>query len=162
MTNAVLRRFLRERQTLSDNLSGSGGGEPSAVALPGAATAVARAAAAILAANNQQPPMVLRVNSRLISRQAYLDKLAGQGIEATAGQLSSQAVYLAQPRDVAQLPGFAEGEASVQDEAAQLAARCYGRGRVSAFSTPAPPGRQSLSPAGTAARAGRTGGNGCR
>ncbi|MCB1698376.1 MAG: 16S rRNA (cytosine(967)-C(5))-methyltransferase RsmB [Pseudomonadales bacterium] len=122
MTNAVLRRFLRERQTLSDNLSEAAAASHPQWLYQALQQQWPGAAAAILAANNQQPPMVLRVNSRLISRQAYLDKLAGQGIEATAGQLSSQAVYLAQPRDVAQLPGFAEGEASVQDEAAQLAA----------------------------------------
>lgn len=122
MTNAVLRRFLRERETLADGLS-----EAAAACHPQWLYQALMeqwpvAASGIIEANNHQPPMTLRINTGRITRQDYLDKLAGEGIEARAGELSPQAVYLSAPRDVLELPGFSDGEASVQDEAAQLAA----------------------------------------
>lgn len=122
MTNAVLRRFLRERDPLLAGLD-----EAAAASHPQwLYRAISRqwpaAAQRILAANNEQPPMTLRVNSRRVSREVYLDKLATAGIDATAGQLSPQAVCLTQACDVNLLPGFDEGDVSVQDEAAQLAA----------------------------------------
>ncbi|GGO77432.1 ribosomal RNA small subunit methyltransferase B [Marinobacterium nitratireducens] len=76
----------------------------------------------ILAANDEPAPMTLRVNLARLSRQDYLEQLAQGGIEAHPGAHSAAAVYLAEPCDVGRLPGFAEGLASVQDEAAQLAA----------------------------------------
>ncbi|QCI09997.1 16S rRNA (cytosine(967)-C(5))-methyltransferase RsmB [Pseudomonas putida] len=77
---------------------------------------------AICAANNAHPPMILRVNRRHHSRDAYLALLAEAGIDASACQYGSDAIVLAQACDVRGLPGFAEGWVSVQDEAAQLAA----------------------------------------
>ena len=74
----------------------------------------------ILAANNSKPPLTLRVNLSRQSRDDYLEKLAAHDISATAGKLAGSAIYLAEPRPVQQIPGFAEGEASVQDEASQL------------------------------------------
>ena len=122
MTNALLRRYQRESEQLS-------------AALDEAATAChppwlyrkllrqwPEQAATLFAANNEQPPMTLRLNARRESREDYLQRLAGQGIDAHPGAYSPQAITLAQPRDVLQLPGFSEGLVSVQDEAAQLAA----------------------------------------
>ncbi|WP_288441764.1 16S rRNA (cytosine(967)-C(5))-methyltransferase RsmB [uncultured Pseudomonas sp.] len=77
---------------------------------------------AICAANNAHPPMILRVNRRHHSREAYLALLTAAGIGASACQYSRDGVVLAQACDVRSLPGFAEGWVSVQDEAAQLAA----------------------------------------
>ncbi len=77
---------------------------------------------AICAANNVHPPMMLRVNRRQLDRDAYLDELRAAGIEAFACPFSEDGTRLAAPCDVQQLPGFAEGRVSVQDEAAQLAA----------------------------------------
>ncbi|MGE8405624.1 MAG: 16S rRNA (cytosine(967)-C(5))-methyltransferase RsmB [Pseudomonas sp.] len=77
---------------------------------------------AICAANNAHPPMILRVNRRHHSRDAYLDLLRQAGIEATPCQYSSDGILLAEAKDVRDLPGFADGWISVQDEAAQLAA----------------------------------------
>lgn len=77
---------------------------------------------AICAANNAHPPMILRVNRRHHSRDAYLEKLQNVGIEAQACTFSRDGIVLAEPCDVRTLPGFAEGWISVQDEAAQLAA----------------------------------------
>ena len=77
---------------------------------------------AICAANNSHPPLTLRVNRRHGSRDAYLAELAAAGIAAHACPFSTDGVQLASPCDVTSLPGFAEGQVSVQDEAAQLAA----------------------------------------
>jgi len=122
MTNAVLRRYLRERETLAAGLSDAAAACHPQWLYQALTAQWPKAAANIVEANNRQPPMTLRINSARISRQAYLEKLAGEGIDAIAGQLSPHAVYLATPRDVLELPGFSDGEASVQDEAAQLAA----------------------------------------
>ncbi|MCO7596162.1 MULTISPECIES: 16S rRNA (cytosine(967)-C(5))-methyltransferase RsmB [Pseudomonas] len=77
---------------------------------------------AICAANNAHPPMILRVNRRHHSRDAYLALLAEAGIAASPCRYSRDGILLAEACDVRGLPGFAEGWVSVQDEAAQLAA----------------------------------------
>ncbi|CAM5531176.1 16S rRNA (cytosine(967)-C(5))-methyltransferase RsmB [Pseudomonas fragi] len=77
---------------------------------------------AICAANNAHPPMILRVNRRHHSRDAYLQLLIEAGIEAQPCTFSQDGIVLAEACDVRNLPGFAEGWISVQDEAAQLAA----------------------------------------
>ncbi|MBH3329057.1 16S rRNA (cytosine(967)-C(5))-methyltransferase RsmB [Pseudomonas oryzihabitans] len=77
---------------------------------------------AIATANNLHPPLILRVNRRQGSRDAYLAELAAAGIEAVPCAFSADGIRLLQPQDVTALPGFAAGRLSVQDEAAQLAA----------------------------------------
>jgi 16S rRNA (cytosine967-C5)-methyltransferase len=80
---------------------------------------------ALLAAANTAPPMTLRVNSRILSGQAYIDAASDAGIEAALlpdPRLGGQGVVLHKPIGVDQLPGFAQGHVSVQDGAAQLAA----------------------------------------
>ena len=123
MTNAVLRRFLRERESLAERLPVAAAASHPEWLYQLMQLQWPACASDILAANNLQPPMTLRINTGRVSRAAYLEKLAEQGIDASPGLLSEQAVYLAKPCDVADLPGFTEGEVSVQDEAAQLAAQ---------------------------------------
>lgn len=77
---------------------------------------------AICAANNAHPPMILRINRRHHSRDAYLALLGEAGIAATPCVYSRDGIVLEAAADVRSLPGFAEGWISVQDEAAQLAA----------------------------------------
>jgi len=77
---------------------------------------------AIATANNLHPPLILRVNRRQGSRDAYLAELAAAGINAVPCAFSADGIRLLQPQDVTALPGFAAGRLSVQDEAAQLAA----------------------------------------
>ncbi|MEK9712614.1 MAG: 16S rRNA (cytosine(967)-C(5))-methyltransferase RsmB [Thalassolituus sp.] len=77
----------------------------------------------ILDSNNERGPLCLRVNARKLSREDYLVLLAEAEIDAHAGQISEDAVYLSQSCDVTALPGFDDGFFSVQDEAAQLAAQ---------------------------------------
>ena len=122
LTNAVLRRYLRERNDLEQAL-----GEAAIAAHPQwlynkLQKQWPAQAPGIFAAANQQPPMTLRVNSQKISREAYLEKLRVAGITAAPCSLAEQAITLHQPTDVVQLPDFEAGEASVQDEAAQMAA----------------------------------------
>lgn len=76
----------------------------------------------ICAANNAHPPMILRVNRRHHTRDAYLELLTDAGIAATPCVYSTDGIILEAAADVRSLPGFAEGWISVQDEAAQLAA----------------------------------------
>jgi len=75
---------------------------------------------AILEANNDRAPMTLRVNRQLGSREDYLLRLKEAGLAACVGSLASHAIHLQAPVDVAELPSFDEGLASVQDEASQL------------------------------------------
>ncbi|KAA0985766.1 16S rRNA (cytosine(967)-C(5))-methyltransferase RsmB [Pseudomonas sp. ANT_J28] len=77
---------------------------------------------AICAANNAHPPMILRVNRRHHSRDAYLGLLTDADLAATPCVYSQDGIVLDAAADVRSLPGFAEGWISVQDEAAQLAA----------------------------------------
>ncbi|MGL5948748.1 MAG: 16S rRNA (cytosine(967)-C(5))-methyltransferase RsmB [Aeromonas sp.] len=81
---------------------------------------------AILEANSQRPPMWIRNNSQRQSREVMLARLSDVGIEATAGSEGQDTILLAHPCDVAKLPGFAQGDCSVQDGAAQQAAELLG------------------------------------
>jgi 16S rRNA (cytosine967-C5)-methyltransferase len=74
----------------------------------------------ILAAGNAHPPMTLRVNTRRVAPADYLQRLAEAGIAASAA--GDAALLLEKPVPVERLPGFAVGEVSVQDTAAQRAA----------------------------------------
>ncbi len=74
----------------------------------------------VLAAGNTHPPMCLRVNARRASLQGYVERLAAEGIAAS--RVGPQALLLEKPVPVERLPGFAEGEVSVQDAGAQRAA----------------------------------------
>lgn len=77
---------------------------------------------AILQANNTPAPMHLRVNRRATRRDAYLRQLAAAGIAARAPAGLADAVKLEQAVPTTALPGFTQGQVSVQDIAAQRAA----------------------------------------
>lgn len=77
---------------------------------------------AIFAASAQTAPLWLRVNRRLGTREDYLQRLAEAGIEAAPSPVLPDALRVDTPVSVAALPGFAEGEVSVQDGAAQAVA----------------------------------------
>lgn len=126
--NAVLRRFLRER------------GEALARADADVATRHAHPRwfvhelrecessrwERILEGNNVPGPMTLRVSLGRVSREAYLDRLAGAGLEARAVEGLPGAVVLETPVPIDVLPGFDEGIVSVQDAGAQYAALLLG------------------------------------
>ncbi|WP_232019019.1 16S rRNA (cytosine(967)-C(5))-methyltransferase RsmB [Actinobacillus delphinicola] len=75
----------------------------------------------IIEANNQKPPMWLRVNAK-IARDDYRQALQANGIE-TATDLHPQALRLLEACGVQKLPNFDEGDVTVQDVHAQWAAR---------------------------------------
>jgi 16S rRNA (cytosine967-C5)-methyltransferase len=124
LINAVLRRYLRERKTVDAEI---------------ASRPATRHAAPIwladrfrtdwpvrwtqlLAASDAQAPMWLRVNSRLASTSEYLAQLQAAGIEGREEPRVPYAIALDSPRDVHELPGFAQGLVSVQDLGAQCVA----------------------------------------
>ena len=81
----------------------------------------------IVEAGNRQAPMWLRVNTTRQSQAGYINELneSGQAADDAAPHQViagfDQAVKLASPRPVSDLPGFSAGRVSVQDAAAQLA-----------------------------------------
>ncbi len=77
----------------------------------------------ILFENNQQPPMSLRVNLSRLSTEQYLQQLSTQAIKAVAVDGCPSAIILEKPVAVELLPGFMDGLVSVQDVAAQFAAK---------------------------------------
>jgi len=77
----------------------------------------------ILTANNERAPMWLRANAARNSADAYLERLAAADIKAARLAGFADAVCLDEPQAVEMLPGFSAGDVSVQDAAAQLAAR---------------------------------------
>lgn len=74
----------------------------------------------ILEAANLHPPMSLRVNRRRVSVEQSLRRLEESGIGAR--YLGGSALKLERPYPVTAIPGFAEGDVSVQDIGAQHAA----------------------------------------
>ena len=76
----------------------------------------------ILTANNARAPMWLRANSSRQSAADYQQRLAAVDTEAELLDGVPDAVRLVAPQAVDTLPGFADGDASVQDAAAQIAA----------------------------------------
>lgn len=119
--NAILRRFSREQADVCALVEHQQHAHPLWL-VKQLRKDWPKAAEQILAANNQPAALTLRVNQRQLSREAYLSLLSEQGIEATACQHSPVGIRLAQLTDVTQLPLYAEGGFSVQDESAQLAA----------------------------------------
>ena len=126
LVNAVLRRFQREGERLLATLAREN--EEAAWNHPRWFIERLRADwpaqwQAILAGNDAPPPLFLRVNRRRTTPEACRDRLEAAGIEARRLPDYPDALWLPQPVPVERLPGFEEGLCSVQDVAAQLAAR---------------------------------------
>src|SRR5258707_1715770 len=124
LINAVLRRYLRERKTLDPDIARN---PATRHASPVWLADRLRADwpvrwTQLLAAGDAQAPMWLRVNSQRTTTIGYLETLREAGIGARAEARVPHAVVLDSPRDVNDLPGFAEGLVSVQDLGAQCVA----------------------------------------
>jgi 16S rRNA (cytosine967-C5)-methyltransferase len=122
LVNAILRNFLRQKDQLLNKLKSN---EVATFSYPQwwinkLKTQYPTHWQGILETGNQHPPMTLRVNTKKISIEEYLQLLARQDIEATVW--GEQAIVLAKPVPVEKIPGFADGVLSVQDYGAQLAA----------------------------------------
>jgi 16S rRNA (cytosine967-C5)-methyltransferase len=122
MVNAVLRRFLRERDSLLTQALQKPEAQWNYPAwwIDAAKAAYPQDWQAILQAGNTPPPLTLRVNRRAITVDEYLRMLGERGLAAS--RIGPSAVHLQQAVPVTQIPGFTEGLVSVQDAAAQLAA----------------------------------------
>lgn len=122
LVNGVLRNYLRQRETLlaaaaRDEIAGNWHPRWWLQRLQRRWPSQWKA---IVAAGNAPPPMTLRVNARHGPIAAYLERLLTAGLAARP--LGGSAVQLKQPAPVEVLPGFFEGDVSVQDYGAQRAA----------------------------------------
>lgn len=120
--NGVLRQYQRRQSDLEQNLQNFEIAAHPEWFYRELAKAWPDSLADITHANNQRPPFTLRVNQLQISRDAYLEKLIEQGLQASPCSFSDVGITLDRACDVNNLPGFNDGMCSVQDEAAQLAA----------------------------------------
>ena len=120
--NACLRRFLRER----DELVAATEREPVAQWnhprwwIERLRREHPREWQRVLAADNTQAPMTLRVNRRKTDVASFRRALEAANLQAVP--VGASGLQLTRARPIQQLPGFLEGEFSVQDAAAQLAA----------------------------------------
>ncbi|MAM88433.1 MAG: 16S rRNA (cytosine(967)-C(5))-methyltransferase [unclassified Hahellaceae] len=77
------------------------------------------------AESNIQAPMTLRVNALQDTVEGYLSRLSAAGMVAQPLSNVEYGIQLEQACPVDKLPGFNEGQVSVQDEAAQLCAGLF-------------------------------------
>ena len=122
LVNALLRRYLRERDALQAAVRADPVARWSYPKwwIDRVAHEYPEDWQAILEAGNERPPLTLRVNMRVSSREALLARFADAGI--LAAPMGAAGLIVQPPRPVTELPGFDEGAFSVQDAGAQLAA----------------------------------------
>lgn len=124
LVNGVLRRLQREQDAL---LAGLADNPVATNAYPAWLLDMIKTAwpeqwQSIIEASNQRPPMCLRVNLSRQSRDNYAERLDNQGISSSVIADVPTALVLERPQDVLELPGFKDGDISVQDAGAQMAA----------------------------------------
>jgi 16S rRNA (cytosine967-C5)-methyltransferase len=125
--NGVLRTFVREKETYLSKFKTF---ESSISPLPAWLTKHIQTIwpdyyVAIFNAFVSKPPLTLRIEKHVMSRESYLEKLAEKDITAVKTPLSSYGVMIHDGMMVNDLPGFLEGWGSVQDEGAQLSSLFY-------------------------------------
>ena len=120
--NACVRRFLREREVVMAQTNSLPSAQWNAPEwwIQAMRQDHPEDWQALLKASLQAAPMAVRVNTRLISRDALQSQWRAQGIDTEAS--GEVGLLLHQARGVHSLPGFEEGWWSVQDLGAQLAA----------------------------------------
>ncbi|TFH12925.1 MAG: 16S rRNA (cytosine(967)-C(5))-methyltransferase RsmB [Nitrosomonadales bacterium] len=122
LINAVLRGFIRQRETLLKATAEKEVGRYSHPQwwIDKLRTQYPQNYKAVLETNNQRPSMVLRVNQTKIGVLEYQNQLNNHDMNARI--IWNNALILEQPVTVEKLPGFSKGLVSVQDAGAQLAA----------------------------------------
>lgn len=120
--NACLRRFLREKSEMTRAAADNPVGRWNHPQwwISHVQTDHPQNWQSILQSNNARAPLTLRVNARKSSVDSYLQALNALGIKAKKD--GDYGVTLEKPTPVAAMLGFSEGQVSVQDAAAQLAA----------------------------------------
>lgn len=121
LVNAVLRNFMRQRETLLEKVAQCDVGH---YAYPQWWIDKLREQypqdfQAILKTGNKRPAMILRVNRRKGSVKNYQELLLTHKMEAQL--VWRDALKLTRPVSVEKLPGFSDGLVSVQDAGAQMA-----------------------------------------
>lgn len=124
LVNAILRNYQRSRDTLESTLPDSPAVHCS---WPDWMAEAIRCDwpnqwQQILAISNMPPPMTLRINRRRISLPRMREQLVRRGASSIPVPIAPDALRLELPCPVVRIPGFADGDASVQDASAQLAA----------------------------------------
>jgi 16S rRNA (cytosine967-C5)-methyltransferase len=122
LINAVLRNYQRQREEIESRLSESQRLNHPQWLLERFKADWPNHWETICTGNNQQGPMTLRVNTQRHSRDHYLQLLQERGMQASTVVDAPEALQLMNAVPVSELPGFVQGEVSVQDAAAQLAA----------------------------------------
>ena len=79
-------------------------------------------AASIFEASSRPAPLWVRVNRAKGTREGYAQRLQAAGIDFSADERLADALRIDAPVAVAALPGFAQGDVSVQDGSAQQVA----------------------------------------
>ncbi len=124
LVNGVLRRFLREQESIlakADQVESAQYSFPTWLA-DRLKQAWPEDWQAIMHASNEHPPLSLRVNALVMSREQYLERLQQSEIVAEPWLQTEMGIYLPEAFTVTELPDFAQGAFSVQDAAAQQAA----------------------------------------
>lgn len=120
LVNGALRTFQRQKPTLNDCPSHVVDGLPRWLERS-LKTDHPEHYSDIIAAFKAAAPLWLRVNHRRITTSEYLSKLEQASIRYRTALWLPTAVQILDPVIVTQLPGFADGLVTVQDQAAQLA-----------------------------------------
>lgn len=130
LTNAVLRNFLRQRDSLTLPAFNEQPVEhlQFTYSLPHWLAErwwqdYGQSAPALGAASIAPPRICLRINALKTSRAAVLEQLAHQGITAEPSHIVPEGIRLKQGLDPTELVGYGEGRFYVQDEAAMLVSR---------------------------------------
>ncbi len=121
--NGVLRNFIRQKDQLQNKLKNN---EEAFYSYPSWWIRLLKEEytkdwESILLNGNKHPPLTLRINLRKISLEQYEEKLKAEAIAYRI--LGDIALELTDPIAVEKIPGFKEGEVSVQDFGAQLAVK---------------------------------------
>jgi 16S rRNA (cytosine967-C5)-methyltransferase len=124
LVNALLRRWLRERETHLARLDAdivTRTAHPPWL-IDAIASDYPNDIDEILAANNIEAPVWLRVNPRRTTRERLVKTFAQADVACDIVHDLPDALILCESRDVTTLPGYADGAFSVQDGAAHYAA----------------------------------------
>ena len=134
LVNAVLRNYLRRRDTISF---------PDPFTAPAASIAARHShpvwlvnqwldqlgpeeAEQLAEASSCQPPLTLRANTLRITREELLSRFRDNGIDAVSCRFSPHGLQVEGRHHIPGLPGFREGLFAVQDEASQMAGLLLG------------------------------------
>jgi 16S rRNA (cytosine967-C5)-methyltransferase len=121
--NGVLRNFIRQKENLQTELKNN---EEAFYSYPVWWINLIKQNypkdwESILLNGNKHPPLTLRINERKTNLKQYEEKLKSEEISYRV--LGNATLELAQPTPVEKIPGFMDGEVSIQDFGAQLAAK---------------------------------------